>query len=95
MSVTILIIPPIPSASYLAPGSVITSTSFTLLAGILFSTCEGLFETILDGFPLMYILKFEEPLSWISSSPSTVTSGTFRNKSSTLDVDDSGSSFAL
>ena len=49
----ILIIPPIPSASYFTPGSVITSMFFTELAGMLFNTTDGLLLNKFDGLPFM------------------------------------------
>ena len=42
-----------PSASYFAPGSVMTSIFFIDDAGILFNTSLGLLLTIFDGFPLI------------------------------------------
>lgn len=50
--VTMFMIPPTPSASYLAPGSVITYIDFTELAGRLRSTSFGLLLIIVFGLPL-------------------------------------------
>ena len=86
-----LIIPATPSASYFAPGSVITCISFTVLAGMLRRTSFGLLEIMLEGFPFRYILKLVDPFSCTLSSPSTVTIGTFFNISNRLFVVDSGS----
>src|SRR3954469_21280268 len=49
----ILIMPPNPCASYLAPGLVITSTLFTWLAGMDCNTSAMLFPKAEDGFPLI------------------------------------------
>ena len=83
--------PPTPSASYFGPGFVITSIFFIVLAGILLSTSEGLFDIMLLGRPLTYTLKDELPFTLILSSPSTVTIGTLRSISITVLVLESGS----
>ena len=69
---TMLSTPPVPSASYLAPGLVITSMFFTIVAGIALKICEGLAENIGFGFPSTYTLKLDEPFTVILSCPSTV-----------------------
>ena len=43
--------PPVPSASYLAPGLVTTSIDLTAEAGIDLNICEGLEENITFGLP--------------------------------------------
>ena len=50
-------IPPVPSASYFAPGFVSTSIDFTDDAGMLLNICDGLAENIIDGLPLTYTLN--------------------------------------
>ena len=92
---TIFRIPPIPSASYLAPGEVITSIYLIVFAGILFSTSFGLLLIILLGFPFTCILKLLLPFTCTLSSPSTVTKGTFRSISNILFDFESGSSSIL
>ena len=94
-TVTIFRIPPTPSASYLAPGEVITSIYLMELAGMLFSTSFGLLLIMLLGFPLTCTLKLLLPFTCILSSPSTVTKGTFRSISSMLFDFESGSSSML
>ena len=94
-TVTIFKIPPTPSASYLAPGDVITSIYLMELAGILFNTSFGLLLIILLGFPLTCILKLLLPFTCMLSSPSTVTKGTFRSISNILFDFESGSSSIL
>ena len=91
-TVTMLRMPPTPSASYFGPGLVITSIFFIEDAGILFSTSFGFFDIMLLGRPLTYTLKPELPFTLILPSPSTVTIGTLRNISSMLLVFESGSS---
>ena len=93
--VIIFRIPPIPSASYLAPGSVMTSIDLTELAGRLRNTSLGLLLIKVLGFPFTCTLKLLEPFTWILSSPSTVTSGTFFSISSVVLVCESGSSSML
>ena len=75
--VMILRIPLTPSASYLAPGSVITSMRLIIEAGIDLSTSLGLRDQLLLGRPFLKILKLELPSTFMFSSPSTVTRGTF------------------
>ena len=84
-----------PSASYFAPGSVMTSIDFTELAGRLRSTSFGLLLMSVFGLPFTCTLKFDEPFTWILSSASTVTSGTLRSISSVVLVFESGSSSML
>ena len=60
-----------------------TSIRLMLLAGIDFSTSLGLLVIMLLGLPLTNTLNVDEPLTWMLSSPSTVTIGTLRNISIT------------
>ena len=94
-TVTMLRMPPTPSASYFGPGLVITSILRMELAGMLLSTSLGLFDIMLLGRPFTYTLKLELPFTLMFSSPSTVTSGTLRSISSMLLVFESGSSSML
>ena len=77
--VTMLRIEPTPSASYFAPGSVMTSIFFIMLAGMALSTSLALPESVGSGWPFLYILKLLLPLTMILSWPSTVTRGTLRS----------------
>ena len=76
----ILIIPPFPSASYLADGDVITSTFSMASAGNSFMN-EELIPTNLDGFPLIKILAASFPLNKIFPSVSVETEGILSNTS--------------
>ena len=70
----IFMMPPLPCASYLADGDVITSTFSIASEG---SCCRN-FESIptrLDGFPLISILAASLPLNNIFPSISTETDG--------------------
>lgn len=70
----ILIIPPLPWASYLAEGDVITST-FSIASD---GSCWRNFESIptrLEGLPLIKILAASLPLNKILPSISTETDG--------------------
>ena len=62
-----------------------TSIFFTAAAGIIFSTCEGFCESMGLGLPSTYTLKADEPLTVMLSWPSTVTIGTLRSMSSTVE----------
>ena len=55
--------PAAPSASYFAPGLVITSILFTAVAGMLLNTIAGLLENITLGTPSTYTLNDDEPLT--------------------------------
>ena len=70
----IFIIPPLPSASYLAEGDVITSTFSMASAGNSFMNDE-LIPTNLDGFPFIRILAASLPLKSIFPSISVETDG--------------------
>ena len=87
--------PAAPSASYFAPGLVITSMLFTTLAGMLLKIIDGLLENITLGIPSTYTLKDDEPLTVMLSWPSTVTIGTLRSMSSTVYDFESSSSLTL
>ena len=84
-----------PSASYLAPGSVMTSMDLMELAGRLRSTSFGLLLISVFGLPFTCTLKFDEPFTCMLSSASTVTSGTLRSISKVVFVFASGSSSML
>ena len=60
--ITILIIPPPPSASYRADGLVITSTFSTASAGNNFKASATLIPANPDGFPSINIFTFSFPL---------------------------------
>ena len=68
---------------------------FTMLAGITLNTVEAFWEIIWLGFPSTYTLKEEDPFTVILSWASTVTIGTFRSMSSTVEVLESTSSTTL
>ncbi len=88
--------PEVPSASYFAPGSVITSILRIEEAGMALSTVERFeLENIGSSFPLTSILKLADPCTLTFSSASTVTIGTFRSISSTLLLFAAGSSSML
>ena len=70
----IFIIPPLPSASYLAEGEVITSTFSIASAGNCLINVE-LIPTNLEGFPLIKILAASFPLKRIFPSKSVETDG--------------------
>ena len=76
----IFIIPPLPSASYLAEGDVITSTFSMASAGNSFMNDE-LTPTNLDGFPFIRILAASLPLKSIFPSISVETEGILSNTS--------------
>ena len=59
----ILSMPPVPSASYFAPGLVSTSIDFTDEAGIDLKICDGFDENIMLGLPLTYTLNELEPIT--------------------------------
>ena len=66
--VTMLRIVDVPSASYLAPGSVITSILLMVEAGIAFSISLRLCPAKAgSGCPFLYTLKFVEPCTLILS----------------------------
>ena len=88
-------IPPVPSASYLAPGSVITSIFLIVAAGMDFSTVFTSPESIGSSLPFTRILKLELPFTFMLSSASTVTIGTFLNISIVVLIEASGSSSTL
>ena len=73
--------PPVPSASYLAPGLVTTSMLLMRLAGITLNIWEGLLLSIWLGLPSTYTLKDELPFTVMLSWASTVTIGTLRRRS--------------
>src|SRR5438045_583974 len=73
--VMILMIPAVPSASYLADGEVITSTCLIISAGICFNASETLRATMLDGLLLIRTLILELPRNWTFPSMSTATDG--------------------
>ena len=73
----ILIIPPVPCASYFAPGLVIASILFIWLAGIDAKASAKLFPNMLEGFPLIKNRMLEFPCNSTLPSISTVTWGTF------------------
>ena len=76
----ILIIPPLPSASYRAEGDVITSTFSIASAGNSFINDE-LIPTNLDGLPFIRILAASLPLRRIFPSMSVETDGILSNTS--------------
>ena len=84
--VTIFNIAPTPSASYFAPGSVITSMRLIIDAGIADNTSLGLLENELFGRPFLYTLKLLEPFTVILFCASTFTIGTLRSISMIVDV---------
>ena len=61
--ITMFRMPVEPSASYLAPGLVITSMLFTAEAGMLLNTIEGFDENITLGMPSTYTLNDDEPFT--------------------------------
>ena len=68
----------VPSASYLAPGSVITSILLIVEAGIaLRISLRFCPERLGSGCPFLYTLKLVEPWTLMFSCPSTVTRGIF------------------
>ena len=79
--VTMLMIPALPSASYLADGEVITSTVLIISAGICFKASAILDAKIVDGLLLINTLIFEEPLKEGFPSRSTDNIGTFLSTS--------------
>ena len=81
---TILMIPAMPSGSYLAPGLVITSISAIFAAGTLCRSDLISPPAILDGFPSIIRFTLELPLRLILSSGSTSTPGTCRKASMAL-----------
>ena len=86
-----LSIAPTPSASYFAPGSVITSMRLIIDAGIAESTSLGLLENELLGRPFLYTLKLPEPFTVILFCASTSTMGTLRSISMIVAVLESAS----
>ena len=78
--------PPVPSASYLAPGLVITSMLLTMVAGMALSIWLVFWLSIMLGLPLTYTLKLACPFTEMLSCPSTLTMGTLRSMSSTVSV---------
>ena len=93
--VVMLSTPPTPSASYLTPGLVTTSMFLTLLAGIILKMVEAFWESIWLGFPSTYTWKLLLPFTVILSWPSTLTMGTLRSISRTVEVLESTSSSTL
>ena len=77
-------IPPPPSASYLADGLVITSTFSTASAGKSFKASAMLIPAKPDGFPSIKIFTLSLPLKATVPSASTVTDGTLSNTSLTV-----------
>ena len=75
--IIIFIMPPVPSASYLAPGLVTTSILCIWLAGMVCKTSAILFPNIVDGFPLIKKRIPELPCSSTLPFTSTETCGTF------------------
>ena len=69
----ILMIPPVPSASYFADGLVITSTFSILSEGI---DSNPLLAVKTEGFPLINIRTLEFPRKLTAPSISTLTDGT-------------------
>ena len=78
---TMLMIPAIPSGSYLAPGLVITSTSAMLAAGMLRKSDFTSPPAMVDGFPSIMRFTWELPRRLTLSSMSTSTPGTWRRTS--------------
>ena len=73
----ILMIPPSPSASYFAPGLVITSMLLIWLAGMDCKTSAMLLPNAVEGLPLIRNRMLELPASSTFPSTSTETWGTF------------------
>ena len=73
----ILMMPPSPCASYLAPGLVTTSMLLIWLAGIDCNTSVMLFPKAEEGLPSIRNLMLELPASSTFPSTSTDTCGTF------------------
>ena len=76
-----LMIPPKPSASYFAPGLVMTSTDFISLAGIDCNTSAIFEPKAILGLPLIKNRMLEVPANCTLPSISTETMGIFFNKS--------------
>ncbi|WP_249117387.1 MULTISPECIES: hypothetical protein [Prevotellaceae] len=89
-----LSIPATPSASYLAPGFVMTSIFLTVEAGMVLIISVGLLLIMVFGLPFTYTLKSVLPFTFTTSFPSTVTIGTFRSISNSVMLLLSGSSAA-
>ena len=81
----------VPSASYSAPGSVITSMRLMVEAGMARKMSLELRVSDGAGRPFLYILKSVEPFTRMVPSASTDTMGTLRSTSLTMRVGRSGS----
>ncbi len=82
--VTMLMMPPVPSASYFAPGLVITSTRSITSAGIIFTASAMLDDMIVEGLPFIRTLMLLEPCMDTFPSRSTVSRGVRRKTSAAV-----------
>ena len=81
---TMLMIPAVPSPSYLAGGVVMISTDLICSAGMPFSASARLLASVGEGLLLTRTLKLPEPRIFTLPSPSTVSRGALRSTSAAV-----------